>query len=348
MFEMLAQENLQTDETVEDAFATESLFKATGALESSFKELDELNLLSTTLEDLEHLHVVAAEHGMTPSLMAFTNRDLLLTSAIPALSGCEAFPVSAPEAIAAQEALMSTIGEVTAAWFKKAWDAVVGFGDKITKYAKAAATKVGDAAAYIRNKTYDAAKATKEKFKAHPIKTTLIAIAAIAAIAAVITVIWGMALPASSAAAIPWVKSINNHILNAVGKYGFKVNGLYITYPPGFGVTEVETALALGYSGPASTALVTTATATVNEGSAFARLGAMIAANAQKLLTAAKAVGGDALVHARKALNMLMMVSRELIKFVTGTAMTVVSLGLTVVKTLFGENKNPGTSVVPA
>lgn len=349
MFDMLAQEAFQPYNETDNTLSNETLFEAAGALESSFDDMRELTQLSTTLDDLEHLNTVITAHGVTPSLMAFTNRDNLLSTAIPAFVGCESLDANTPEAAAAQEALLGKIGEVSAAWFKKAWDALSGLGSKIATYTKAAGAKVMEAARSVKGKIYNAAKAAKTVIEAHPIASALAAVAAIAAIAAVVAVMWTVALPTTAALQLTWAGEIRTKLIGAVGKYDFTVatNGLDITYPAGFGVTEAKTAVALGYSGSACTSLVTTAQTTVGESSAFMSLGSRMVASAKRLLDAAKASGGEGLAFARKSLSTLLEITRGLCKFMTSTAVAAVMTSLGLVKMLFGGG-TPNQGNAPA
>lgn len=351
MFAALKQDEFQEDDDTA-AIADGALFETSVAFESSFAEIDELNKISSTLDDLQHLSNVIRTHGVTTSLLAFTNRDQLLSSAIPAFSACEALGVDAAieslETSAAIEGIASTIKDLAASWFKKAWDAIVSFGGKIGDFAKAVGNKVVATSKVIAGKVFNAAKAAKEKIKAHPIASAVAAVALVVSITSVIGLIWGLPLPTSALSSSTWAGTVRNKILNAVGSGGFKVNGLDITYPAGAAV-EIKTAGALGYTGESCNALVKSAGETLKSGGPFSRLGEFITTHAKKLFDTAKAVGGAGLEFARTALNHLIRITRVLWRFLTSRTVSIIMGALNIINGLFGSHPtSEGKELVPA
>jgi len=343
MFDAIEKKMLVDSEDVNDVNFAEALC----AIETTNIQFMNLNSFNTSLGDLEHLHTVISSHGMTPSLLAFTNRDNLLSSVIPQM-GCEAFDTNSTEFVVTQEALLTKIKEYTATWFKKSWDLITTYCEKIKTFSKMVGEKIKNVGVSIKNKTFNAAKALKEKFKAHPIKTTLVALAIIAAIAAVITAIWAIALPTSAVGVTTWGTQIRNIVMNGLGKYGFKVNGLDITYPPGFGVTELSTAGELGYTSSTCTSLVSTASSTIGEGSDFAGLGSKISENSNKILHFVQSNDPNTLNFIRNAWNELMKLTRSLFLFMNSKLVTGITTVLNLIKRLFGNSTTNNNAVVPA
>ena len=338
---------------ISDAEATEALFLANAGFDEDYAAFERLDRIFGTLENLDHLSDVIGTHGVTTSLLAFANRNQLLSTAIPAFGACESLGsdalVGSAEALAAQEGLAAKAKDMAASWFKSAWDAIVSFTGKIGSFTKAAYAKVVATGKAIAGKTFDAAKAAKEKIKAHPIASAVAAVALVVAITSAIGLIWGLPLPTSAPAMLTWTKSVQAKLANPLDSHGFKVNGLDITYPKGFGVEELKTPAVLGYTAEKSTALVTSAEAALKDGSILSRLGATIAAAAKRLEDAVKSVGGDGAEFVRRAYRELLRITMILWRFISSKAVATITGALNLVRSLFAEKPaSDGKALVPA
>ncbi len=160
--------------------------------------------------------------------MYLTNRDKLLSSVMPVFAGFESLTadlaVDDVGSIAAQEALGSKIKELAAAWFAKAWAAAKAAFDKVGHFVEKIGQSATNAATYIKDKTFDAARAAKTFIKAHPIASAFIALAAIAAIGVVVAALYGVPLPVTAAGMTAWKSKINTIINTGLGKFGIKID----------------------------------------------------------------------------------------------------------------------------
>ena len=327
----------------------ESLFQTFSSFNDSYVAIEELLQETNTINDLEHFKDTIVSYGVTKSLLAFANRDQLLSSTMPVFGACESLNidvvVGSPKAIAAVEALSGTIKDLVAGWFKKAWDTLVSFSQKIGSFTKAVLNKTLDVGKAIKNKTFNALKAAKETVKAHPIATAVGAIALVGSITVLLSFLWGLPLPLTPTALTSWSGTVRNKILNVVGSHGFKVDGgLDITYPPGYGIVETGTPKLLGYSGETGTSLVLKAQETFKEGSPFSRLGETMPVAAKNLFDTAKKSGPGGLNFAQKALAELIRITKFLWSFLTSKAVSVISSSLSLIRNLFKSNSSDNSS----
>jgi ElaB/YqjD/DUF883 family membrane-anchored ribosome-binding protein len=345
MFDMLAQPmtdfmNLSSDETI----SNESLFEASVALESGFAELDELTQLSTTMDDLEQLSAVIAVHGVTPALLAFTNRDKLLSTAIPAFAGCESLTndagIDAPEALAAQEALVETVKTMAAGWFKSAWDALVGVGHKVAEFCKPITDKITAANAWVKDKVYNAAKAAKEFVTAHPIASILAALAAAVAVGPAVAAIWGTMPEFLSAEALgTWKTSILAKISSAFGSAGRGIvtskNATLKFFGTALEATKKASGAALGYTQEAFGKVSTGVRSCFGPDGHIQKSTEFVERNAKKLFDGAVGSSKNPGL-ARQAISWLLGITRSLWSFATGAVSSIVTGALSVFKGLFG------------
>jgi len=190
-------------------------------------DIHSLSNLSATIDDLQKLHDTISVHGITPSLMHFTNRDLLLSSAIPVFEDFRSIDAdisaNALEVKAAQEALGSKIKELAASWFAKAWSVAKSLFDKFKNVSESVGEHAKKGLVYIKDKVYSAAKATGTFVRAHPIASAFMAIAAIAAIGLVINTIWGIPLPESMTDMNAWKSKVNSVVNSGLSKFGIVI-----------------------------------------------------------------------------------------------------------------------------
>jgi len=349
MFNSLALQDtiLETDEDEVLTISNEALFEAAADLDVTYQDFATLEQLGDTLDDLEHLHAVFEQHGVTESLLAFTNRDKLLSTVMPQFDACEALggnvAVDAAETIAAQEALVEKIKEMGAEWFKKAWDAVVSLSDKVVALAKAAWERVESATKWAAGKVYNAAKATAEVVKAHPITSALAAVALAVGAGAIIMSVWEIPLPVTAEQLVTWKTAVTGKLKAgfkgavAVGKKGAEVAGT------GIEAVKEGTATALGYTKEKFTAVTDGAKAAFAEGGSMNRLGAAIKEHSTTAFNAAKEAAGKAgtasLSFARTALRFLMSSSMSAIRWVASRGMAILTSVFGVFKGLFGTKE---------
>lgn len=215
-----------------------------------------------TLDHLEHLHASIESHGLSSALVAFADRDALLSStvlnfpSVESMAGLESFTntgASSAEAIAACEGIVDTIKEKVTGWAKAAWSAVTGLAEKAGNLVKAAWGKVVEFATWVKNKTFDAAKAAKETIQAHPYASAAAAVAALTAIGTIVaSIIWPGSVPATAGAFAGYVKKVGSALkglvipnttvdFNEAGDVVFKKNAAE--------KVKSGTIKALGYSG---------------------------------------------------------------------------------------------------
>lgn len=353
MFAALAQENLlaslDTLDTDNEVLATENLFVATTETGIAFETIDELDSISSTIDDLDHLSDVVTQHGVTESLLAFTNRNQLLTSTFPAFGAVEALHADAgpnsAEALAVLEALKGSTESLVGSWFKSAWDAATSVVSAIGNFAKAAAQKVGSALSWFGNKVYNAAKATKDFIVAHPIASVFLALTAIAAAGTVGSMIWGGALPETTAAIAAWKNGILSKINTALGKYGFKA----AAEAPAAPVTPAaktlwqkvtgKTADALGYTKEKSIqlkdAIKNAYNATPGGQSAIGKLDLTIKTRAEKLLDGLKSAPSATVTAGRQAITWLLKQTRAIWAFISGHLSPIIFSALTTLRNVF-------------
>lgn len=347
MFNALVQERVLEVEDETAGISNEALFEASVDLESTYAEFDDLARLSTTLDDLEHLRTVIGTHGVTESLLAFTNRDKLLSTVIPAFGACESLGadalVGSVEAIAALEAVDETIKETTDGWFKRAWDAIVGVGGKISEFAKRAYDKVVDAAKWVGNKVYNAAKAAKEVITAHPIASVLALLGVVASTAAIVSAIWGIPLPVSGSAIGAWKNQVVKAISSGAGStwkgiVSITDKGVSVVKGAGTAVKN-GTGTALGYTQEAYGKVTGAVKAAFGEGGAIPKSATFVKEHASSLLEKAKRGGSAALSAARAALSWLIGITKSLWRFASGPAFGAVTNALNSFKGLFASKE---------
>jgi hypothetical protein len=348
MFDSLVSQetlvNAFTNDEMTGSIVNEALFEASVELNDVYQEFNAIDQLADTLDDLEHLHAIIEQHGVTESLLAFTNRDRLLSTAMPAFDACEALGaegavLGSTEAVAAQEAILEKIKDVAASWFKRAWDAVVSLGKKVVELSKVAYEKVVDATKWVAGKVYNAAKAAKEVITAHPIAAALGAVALAVGVGAVIMSIWEIPMPVSAETLISWKNTVGSKLSSGmkgtvrIGRKGIEYAG------SGLDAVKKGTGTALGYTKEKFTALADGAKAAFAEGGSMHRMGGSIAEYAKKALDHAKSGASAAGKYAMQAIRFLMNTSMDLVRFVSGKALAVITGAFKAFKGLFGSKE---------
>ena len=340
------------DNSVDDdipVISTEALFEASVALENASSEMMDLDQLSSTLDDLELLSEVITTHGVTPSLLAFTNRDQLLSTAMPAFGGCESLTidavVDAPESLAAQEELLETIKNMGASWFKAAWDGIVNLGHKVAEFCQPITDKVVAAARWVKEKVYNAAKAAKEVITAHPIASILAALTTAAAIGAVVMAIWGGGLPAALSLEnlAAWKTSILSKIRSGLGAVG---RGITTTGGKALGFAKYEggeikkaTGVVLGYTKDGFDKVSARVQSCFGLDGHIKKSTEFVEHNAKTLFDKVKSGGGAVLSVGRQAINWLLSVTRSLWSFATGGIASMATGCLSIFRGLFGTKE---------
>jgi hypothetical protein len=350
MFDALAQENLITDDfevgEEEDTFSNEALFEANVALEAEYAQLGELTQMSATLDDLEHLAATIKLHGVTPSLLAFSNRDKLLSSVVSAFTACEALtvtsPANAPESIAAYESLITTIKDMAAGFFKKAWDAIVSGANAVAGFCGAIYDKATSALGWVKDKVFNAAKAAKEFIVAHPIASIVAGLTLAIGLGALLTTIWGP-LPMTAEA----LSAFKSKAFSAISSK-FNAARVTVTQKGGDGLnfvwdkmkaTKRAAGSALGYTAE------TFHEVAGKVGDAFGAEGSVTRSaewvkDHSKSLWDKVSTGGEAgLKYARMGLSFLVGVSKDLWRFFTSGIGSMVTSVFGMFKGLFGTKE---------
>ena len=351
MFEALAQENLLLveDDFLDnsESFVDDSFFQLSLAIESAGNEVDEVLKLSSTVDDLQHLNEVISKFGVTQSLLAFTNRDNLLSLNMPTFAACEALgtdvSLDSPEMKAALEELEETTETVSESWFKRAWNAIVGFGEKIGEFVKHIGGKIADAARWVGGKVYNAAKAAKEFVVAHPIASVLAAVGIAAAASAIITGIWTGAIPTTAEGLGAWKTSILNKIGSGLGSTGRGIasvgKGTLKLSKDGFEAVKKGTGVALGYTEEAYKKISGGLKEAFSEGGAVPKSVAFVIKKSKELFEGLKKGGGAAYSAGRVAINWLIEITTKLWRFLAGPVVGVVMSAFNTFKGLFASKE---------
>ncbi len=326
MTSMFASLENYTLEEPMDAYGPqdEALFEAHADLCSDHAAVMELHDIHGTMDQLHSLHTSMEVFGTTKSLLSFANTNKVLSKSIPAFAALEALDGDAPPDSAENEvgkkSVLEKIKEVSAAWFKKAWDVVSGWGAKIGSLAKAGFEKITAFGKWAAGKTWDGAKAAGRTIKAHPIASVL----AIAAIAA-----GGFVLLANT-----WMATI------PVSEAGFSsLTGFLVRENTAAAAMRAKdaissgTATALGYTSENFTKLVDAGKNLFGEGSSLGKLAGFFKTKIGEIFNLAKNHTGDALKWAQKG---LMFLISHTWKFITGTGGFILSLITSALSTFKG------------
>ncbi|MDE2392048.1 MAG: hypothetical protein KGL65_10625, partial [Rhodospirillales bacterium] len=312
----------------------EDLFQAHCDMRDCDDQMHTACAISDTIDHLHHLHDVISQHGVSPSLLAFADKDGKLSSAIPEFAAIgamesDAAPDSA-EAESAKKSVMAKIAAATAAWFKHAWDGVVAFGGKLGEFAKAAYARVASVISWGANKVVDGAKAAKEKIAAYPIASVVAGLVAAAGVGLLVKKLLSEKLPENEGEYTSFVKLTHD----AEGP----IIDMKVEHAPEKGAdVAVRTgeAASLGYVQAGWKKITELASHVFGKDGVFATLGKTIADGAKHMLDAIKARSGDAAKYGRKAYDYLMGKIRECGKL-PGSALKMFMAAVAKFKGLFG------------
>jgi len=356
MFEALATESLvpTQPDSVQNALADESLFQIQVEFDNLYQDAASLDQADETIINLEHLIATVNQYGVTKSLLAFTNRDRLLSSTFPAIAACESLQqdvsANSDEARAAQEAIGETVKTFIADWFKKAWDVVTSFASKVVDYSKVLYAKVEDGVKWAAGKAFDAAKAAREVIMAHPVASIIAGVAATATIAAAIIAVWGMPLPVSMSALGSWKTSIVDKLKSAGGAIVSVTTAGAKKVGEGFSATKRGVAATLGYTKDGFTRLTSMVKDTFKEGGKVRGIGSWISQNSKKMFDHVKSLTGEVFKAGRAALSWLLHMTTSVWRMVSGPVGSMITMGLRSFKGLFkrGGEESPAGGAEPA
>ena len=343
MFDALALESIDGEFEDDDTLiSSDELLLAQSEFDEFFDDVSALESANETIVNLEQLLETIEKFGVTKSVLAFSNRDNLLSTAIPAFAACEALDGDAApgsdEAENAKSSTVDTIKSTVAGWFKKAWDVVSGFGEKVVSWAKAGYQKSVDAAKWVAGKTYDAAKAAKDVIVAHPIASILTAIGALAAISGVAIAIWGAPFPETLGALGGWKTSVIGKFRTAGGQAILATETGIKKASGGLGAAKKATGNALGYTKDNFTRLTNDVKSTFSEGGKVAGFGKTIAGHAKTALDKVKSLGGEAGSAARQAISWLVKIMRQVWVALAITVGTAISAAYSAFRGFFTTN----------
>lgn len=349
MFKSIAAiESLDTEDHISDhGMPEENLFEASCDLHEDHAHITDLRDMSDTAGELESLQASIEAFGVSKSLLSFANKGGYLAAAIPAIAACEALADGAapgsPEAQAALEGIVEKTKEVAGAWFKKAWDIVTGLGDKIVEFSVAAYHKAAEAAAWVGQKTFDAAKAAKDIIVAHPVATAFAALAFITAGTTLMMGMWGEALPATAAEFSAWVAKQGTKVADLTKSGWSKVatHGGRIASSVKKGTGD-----ALEYTGKKFGELTEAVKNTFKEGGKVNEFGKWMKTKSGEIMEKLKTLGGDALKYGREALTWLVTNTGRVWHSLCSSASAVWTSVLSTFKRFFGAKT--GESVAEA
>ena len=185
-----------------------SLEEATFDLVELESEISGLESLCMDAVGLDALHGAMESHGLSRSLLAFADRDKLLSTAITTIPSLESmgsdFGVYEPETVASMEGVMDAIKNTVAKVTSKAAEVAGKVKDVVVRMGAAVAEKAKQFGAWAKGKVLNA----KATIQAHPKATVFALLAGIAAIAAVVALMWGVPVPATPAAFTTWGNNI--------------------------------------------------------------------------------------------------------------------------------------------
>lgn len=319
----------------------EDLFQAHCDMRDCDDQMHTACAISDTIDHLHHLHDTISQHGISPALMAFADKDGMLSAAIPELSGgameSDAAPDS-PEAEAAKKSIMAKIAAATAAWFKHAWDSVVAFGGKLGEFAKAAYAHVTSVVSWGAGKVVDGARAAKEKIAAYPIASVVAGLVAAAGVGLLVKKLLGEKLPENESEYTSFVKLTHD----AEGP----IIDMKVDHASEKGtavVVRTGEAASLGYVQAGWKKITELAGHVFGKDGVFATLGKTIADGAKHMLDAIKSRSGDAAKYGRKAYDYLMGKIRECGKL-PGSALKMFLAAVAKFKGLFGKGDATDTA----
>lgn len=314
----------------------DDLFEAHCEIHEDHPHMETCDDLASTVDDLEHLHDVIHTHGVSKSMMAFANKDGVLSSAMPAFSAMEALdddaPADSPEAEKAKESVMDKIKEVSAIWFKKAWEIATGWGMKIDAFAKAAYDRVNLAAKWFAGKTFDVAKATEEHIKAHPVAWVVGSATAAATMSAVILGLWTEKLPTDADGFKAWSEHLKTTVEKVVRDSMDKIGEMAESAGD---MVKSGTAISLGYTKDGFDSVVSAMKGLYSEGGALTKLADFFKSGVHHVFEALKIQTGDAWKYTRKALVELMHETYHLFSRAPSTTLKYFSKAMRVFKSLF-------------
>lgn len=340
---VIAVENLTVVDHAPSA-SSDDLFFSQIDLTNALDELSALESAYTTIDNLDRLQFSIESFGVTQSLLSFTNRDHLLSTAIPAIGACEALGADVPadsyQAKAAQEAVLEKIKDTAAAFFKRTWELMTAVGDKMVHFTDAVYHKAVDVVKWIGTKAYDGAMATKDTIKAHLIASGIAALSLVSGVAATVGLIWSLPLPASMSAVTEWMAGVRSKISGTLGgqKVAFRGDDIVLEggiLPP----IKTETAAQSGYTETKCKFFAEKTREVFRSDGNIASMARGIGAWVKKAWDAAGSHGKDALSAVRRAFWFLVKMTRALYRFLSGPVIAVVTSVMSVVTRLFNGKK---------
>ena len=257
MFEMFNTQSLpQNSDIGDNGFPSleEDLFSSVAELDIAEENLRSLNVMSSTIDELEHLGSVVQEHGVTRSLLAFTNKNQLLSSVLPSINACESLGYDAnadsQEAISVCDEIRDSVENMIGDFFSRAWETIVSVGDSILHFCGWIGRKISDAVSWVANKVWSAAEAAAEFVEAHPVATVLGVLGVAVGIPTLLSSLWKIPLPSETADIAPWVDKMCAKISSSLGDIGRSImsitpEGIRFSKSP---VKVKASAGALGYT----------------------------------------------------------------------------------------------------
>ena len=340
LFEALARDvrvSSTDDTTIEDILsANEALLQSIAELDAADAAFEDLKSISSTIDDLEHLSDIVALHGVTQSLLAFTNRDQLLSSAFPAVQACESLghdvAADSDEAAAVHDALQESVESLVGDFFKKAWDVVVSVGTAVGNFAVGVATKVADAVKWVAGKVWNAAKAAVEFVVSHPIASILGLLAATGGVLLAVNGVWAMPFPTTLATLGEWQSTI---VTKIGGAFGSAWKGVVSLVPEGlkFGKEipkQKGIAEKLGFSKENWTKVTGGVTGIFSKDGYLCKSAAIVATKAKGIVGLGEKKEEEGASVARRALTWLLKITKEIWEFISkhigGAATSVIGI----------------------
>ena len=293
-----------------DDLPDETLFETTCDLLHDHAHIHDLQDMSTTCDELENLHASVEQFGVTKSLLSFVNKDGMLSAVIPAFVACESLDGDAApdskESEHVKTGILAKVKEVTAAWFKKAWDFVVNTCQKIGAFSKAVYDKTVTALHWFGGKVYDAAKAAKDTITAHPIASIIGGLTLVAGGGTLLMGMWGEALPTTAAEFTAWVARQTSKI-TGLFKKAPAVAPKLLTHEAGRFSTSTAsgTAEVLGYTEANLEKAGGLVKQTFGSSGAVTNFAEKVKEHAGSAMDKLKSLTGEALTYGRKAITWL-------------------------------------------
>lgn len=187
----IAQPSVESEIAVDETISFED---AIVDLYSLTEDQSAMEALSTGIERLDDLYVAMESQGLSAGMLLMTNRHQELTGTIAAVPGLEALyePLDSGSTVnvAAMEGVLGDMFGKVKEWASSALNTIKGWGSKLLNLAGAGFRKISEFFSWMKNKTFDAARAGKEWAKAHPVAATLAAVAGLAVLGGAISMIW--------------------------------------------------------------------------------------------------------------------------------------------------------------